>query len=124
MEKKIQKERRRAPRTVLKSALVDLYLHEKPSIAELRGKICDISRVGTKFSSNKSYIEESIINLDLLLPNFISFTNISGRVVRCEQKDDAEFHTAVEFEEDLHRQFLVENYIRVMKLWDEQFDRL
>ncbi|HUU51275.1 MAG TPA: PilZ domain-containing protein [Nitrospinota bacterium] len=124
MEKIEQKERRRAPRTVLGSALVDLYSHEKPSIAELRGKICDISRVGIKFSSNKSYIEESIIDLDLLLPNFIQFANIFGRVVRCEQKDNAEFYTAVEFEEDLYRQFLVENYIRIMKLWDEQFNRL
>jgi c-di-GMP-binding flagellar brake protein YcgR len=118
----IQIERRRAPRTVLSSACVNLYSQKAPDEKEIRGRICDISRVGTKFSSNRPYRVKSNINLELLLPNFIPFTHISGRVVRCETKTADEFHTAVEFEGDLHRQYLVENYIKVMKSWENSFE--
>ena len=113
-----QVDRRRAPRTVLGSAIVELYSQKTPEQVELRGKICDISRLGTKFSSNKPYSTESTIKLDLLLPNFVPFTNVFGRVVRCETKTVDEFHTAIEFEEDIHKQSLIEHYIRVMKSWN------
>lgn len=113
-----QVERRRAQRTVLQSAVIELYSQKKPEKVEQRGKICDISRVGTKFSSMRPYSKESIISLDLLLPNFVPFTTVSGRVVRCETKTADEFYTAVEFEDDIYKQSLIEHYITVMKAWN------
>jgi len=117
------KERRRAPRTVLRSVFMDLYPLGFKKQRKLRGRILDISPLGIRFVCDKAYVKDSMISLDLLLPNSMSFTKISGKVVRCEEKSSEGYHVAVEFDEDYHQQSLVKEYIRIMKLWDEQFNR-
>ena len=118
MEAIVQKDRRRAPRTALTKALVDLYSQQMLNQEGHRGKICDISHIGIKFSSDKPYIKGSIVHLDLLLPNFVPMTDITGKVIRCEQKDNVEFYTSVEYKEDYYLQSQIENYTRVMKSWN------
>ena len=118
-----QKERRRAPRISLRSAVMDVYPINVQHQKELRGKICDVSTLGAKFISNKPYAKDSTIYVGLLLPNYNSLINVSGRVVRCEQKEINEFHIAIEFKEDYFQQSLIAEYIRVMKLWDKQWKR-
>ena len=118
------KERRRALRISLHSAVMDVYPINAQHQRELRGKICDLSTLGAKFISNKPYVKNSKIYVGLLLPHFNSLINISGKVVRCEHKIGEEYHIAVEFDEDYYQQSLIEEYIRIMKLWDEQFNSL
>jgi c-di-GMP-binding flagellar brake protein YcgR len=114
-----QKERRRAPRTALHTAVMDVYPINIQHQRELRGKIYDVSTLGAKFLSNKPYAIDSKIYVGLLLPNCNSLINISGKVVRCEEESAEEYHIAVEFDEDKYQQSLLEEYIRIMKLWDE-----
>jgi len=118
------KERRRAPRIVLHSAVMDVYPIDVKHHKELRGKICDVSTLGAKFISKKLYAKDSKIFVGLLLPHLNSLVNISGKVVRCEHKSFEEYHIAVEFDEDYYQQSLIEEYIRIMKLWDDQFNIL
>jgi len=118
------KERRRALRISLHSAVMDVYPIDMKHQKELRGKICDLSTLGTKFISKKPYAQDSKIFVGLLLPHLNSLVNISGKVVRCEHKIGEEYHIAVEFDEDYYQQSLIEEYIRIMKLWDDQFNRL
>ena len=118
-----QKERRRAPRIALHSAVMDVYPINVKHKRELRGKICDVSTLGAKFISDKPYMKDSKIYVGLLLPNFNSLINISGKVVRCEEKSSEEYHIAVKFDEDKYQQSLIKEYIRIMKLWDDQWDR-
>jgi len=90
---------------------------------ELRGKIYDISSLGARFISNKPYTKDSEVYVGLLLPNCNSLINVNAKVVRCEQKENNEFHIALEFKEDNYQQSLIAEYIRVMKLWDEKWGR-
>ncbi|HUU50669.1 MAG TPA: PilZ domain-containing protein [Nitrospinota bacterium] len=121
---KEQIERRRAIRTVLHSAAMDVYPIDVKHHKELRGKICDLSTLGAKFISKKQYAKDSKIFVGLLLPNLNSLVNISGKVVRCEEKSSEGYHIAVEFDEDYYQQSLIKEYIRIMKLWDNQFNIL
>jgi len=118
-----QKERRRAPRITLRSAFIDVYPIDGEHKTELRGKICDVSTVGAKFISNKPYMKDSEIYVGLLLPSINTVINISGRVVRCEKKSSEEYHIAIEFKEERYQQSLLEEYIRIMKSWDKQWER-
>jgi hypothetical protein len=118
MKKRDQKDRRQAPRTALNKALVDLFSQKMLNQKGQRGKICDISHLGIKFSSDKPYIKGSIIHLGLLLPNFIPISDITGKVVRCEQKDNVECYTAVEYKGDYYLRSLIEAYIKAMKSWN------
>lgn len=122
MKKIEHKDRRRAPRTALNSALIDYFSGQVPGQSKLRGRICDISRVGIKFRSVKPYAEDSRINLNLLLPNAVPFTDISGRVVRCEAEDNNFYQTAVEFEESCLYLSLIEDYATTMKSWENIFN--
>jgi len=99
--KTIQKmERRRVLRTVVKNIYIDIYSQTEPDRVEVIGKIYDISPLGAKFISHRPYIIGSKIHLNILSTNHIPPIDISGRVVHCEQKDNDEFYTAVEFKED------------------------
>jgi len=113
-----QIERRRAPRIVLNNASLDVYSEEVPDKIEARGKICDISRLGTKFISNKTYKTDSKIDLALLSRNHLPLIYISGRVVRSAKKDNDEFYTAVEFAGNHEQQSKVEIYMIAMKSLD------
>jgi len=106
-----QKDRRQAQRTVLNDISLDVYSQKVKNQIEARGKICDISHMGTKFISNKPYISGSKIHLNLLSTNYIPLLDIFGRVVRCEQQTNVEFTTAVEFIEDPYQKCVVDNYI-------------
>ena len=117
-----KKERRRAPRAVLRSAWVSLYSQKAPDEKELKGRICDISALGVKFISNKPYTIDSKIDVGLLLPNFNSLINISGRMVRRERISNDKYQIALEFDGDYHQHFIRE-YIRIMQLWDGQWKR-
>jgi c-di-GMP-binding flagellar brake protein YcgR len=116
-----KKERRRSPRIVLHSAVMDVYDTDIKLQTKHRGRICDVSTLGVKFISNKPYAKESTIYVGLLLPNYNSLINISGKVVRCEQERGEEYNISVEFKEDHYQQSLVLEYIRIMKLWDNQW---
>jgi len=114
------KEKRRAPRTVLECTSIDIYPKNVQTEPELRGKIYDISPLGAKFISQKPYIIGSIIYFALLLPSHGSLKGISGIVLSCEQKNSDEFHVAIEFKDiDYYQKFLIENYIKGMKSWNE-----
>lgn len=114
------KGKRRAPRTVLECASIDVYQKNVQNQPELRGKICDISPLGVKFISHKPYIIGSMIYFALLLPSHGSLKGISGIVLSCEQKKSEEFHIAIEFKDiDYYQKLLIENYIKVMKSWNE-----
>jgi len=117
-----QKEKRRVPRTALHSAVMDVYPINMQPQRELRGKIYDVSTLGAKFLSNKPYAKDSKIYVGLLLPHLNSLINVSGKVVRCEEKSAEEYHIAIKFDEDKYQQSLLEEYIRIMKLSDEQWD--
>lgn len=105
------KERRRAPRTSLESA----YTEISESTSQVRGKIQDISLLGVKFLSEKEFLKDATIELGLLLPNFRSLIDISGRVVWCSKKDQEGFATGVEFQDERYKNVLVEEYIHYMK---------
>lgn len=116
-----QKERRRAPRTVLNNAYVCVYSEKRQNSIDLVEKIYDISPLGIRFISFKPYSADSIIRFGLLLPNHDSFNiNVSGKVLRCEKKDNDEYHIAVEFEENSYQQSQVKEYIEVVKSWNDR----
>lgn len=106
------KEKRRAPRTVLSSAFMDISEEE----AKTRGKICDISPLGAGFVSDKEFTRDSMIQIELLLPNFHSLIDASGRIVWCSKKNREGYQTGVEFKEDYYKGALIRDYIKVMKL--------
>jgi c-di-GMP-binding flagellar brake protein YcgR len=115
-----QKERRRTPRTILGHAAIAIYPKNIYNPETLRVKICDISLLGTRFISFKPFSRGSEIVLSLLSPENIPLPNISGRVVRCEQKE-TEYHAALEFVNlDDYQKSLVENYIRTAELWNKK----
>lgn len=105
------KERRRAPRTALKSAYTDISTDE----GKTRGKICDISPLGVGFISDKEFEKDSMIQIDFLLPDFRSLCDISGRIVWCSKKSEEGYQTGVEFQDDRYKKILVKNYIYYMK---------
>lgn len=114
-----RKERRRAPRTVLRSAFMDISEDE----AKIRGKICDISPLGVGFVSDKEFAKDSMIQIDLLLPNFRSLFDISGRIVWCSKKSEEGYQTGVEFKDDRYKKVLVEDYIHYMKSRENHYTR-
>jgi len=117
-----QKERRRAPRTTLKDAFMDIYSIDTRYLKEYKGRIFDISTLGVKFTSNKPYNKYTEVHVGLLLPNYNSLIKVIGRVVRCEDKSNEDYHIAVEFKEDTYQQRIINEYIEVMKLWDKQLE--
>lgn len=117
-----QKERRRAPRTTLNDAFMDIYSIDTRYLKEYKGKIFDISTLGLKFTSNKPYSKYTEVHVGLLLPNYDSLIKVTGRVVRCEDKSNEDYHIAVEFKEDTYQQRIINEYIEVMKLWDKQLE--
>ena len=124
MKKTGQIERRRAPRTNLDHAMIDVCPQKVVSENLLRGKICDISTVGVKFTSFKSYKQDSKVYIRLLLPNNElpsddSFIEIPGRVVRCEKIGDEGYYIAVELKEDSIQQSLIEDFMKLMKKRDK-----
>jgi len=94
MKKTEQIERRRAPRTNLDHAMIDVCPKKVVSENLLRGKICDISTVGVKFTSFKSYKQDSKVYIRLLL-------------------------IAVELKEDSIQQSLIEDFMKLMKKRDK-----
>lgn len=123
MGKKGKKERRRAERVNLDYALVDVYPERVLSEEEFRGKICDISSTGIKFTSFRPYDVGSILFLKLLLPSHGSLIDIPGKVVRCEEKvPDEAFFVSVEFEEDYYQESLINDYIKLMKRRDRHIN--
>ena len=114
-----KKERRRAPRTVLSSAFMDISDEE----ARTRGKICDISPLGVGFVSDKEFMKDSMVRVDLLLPNFRALFDISGRIVWCSKKRGEGYQTGVEFKDDRYKKVLVEDYIHYMKSRENHYTR-
>jgi hypothetical protein len=106
-----EKERRRAPRTVLQFSYTDISGDK----AKTRRKIHDISPLGMRFFSEKKFMKGSTIQLDLLLPNFRSLLDISGKIVWCSKKNKEGFNTGMEFQDDGYKKVLVEDYIHYMK---------
>lgn len=116
---KKKEERRRALRVNLEHARIDVHTKKVQTQRELRGRVFDISAGGARFISEKPYEEKSEVYLSLLLPNGVSLSDISAKVVRCEL-EIGNYYVAVEFVEvDGYQQSLIEDYIRAMKLWDE-----
>lgn len=110
-------EKRRAERVNLNNAFLNICLPNVENREDNKGKICDLSSLGVKFVSYKPYIEDSKVELGLILPKHGTVANISASVRRCEPRDGESFYTALEFQEDYFQQSLVKNYIRVMKLY-------
>ena len=107
-----KKERRRAPRTVLSSAFMDISDEE----ARTRGRICDISPLGVGFISDKEFVKDSMVRVELLLPNFRSLIDAYGRIVWCSEKRGEGYQAGVEFRKDYYKGALIRDYIKVMKL--------
>jgi len=120
---KKKEERRREKRIALETARIDIHHKKVETHRELRGIIFDINHLGARFLCEKHYNKNSIVYISLLLPNGVSLSDISGRVVRSESTD-GKFYTAVEFKEiDHYQKSLLDDYIRVMKLWDKNIKK-
>jgi len=114
-----QKERRRAKREIIGYALINVYPKNVQTQSEIRARVFDISPLGAGIISYQPCIEDSKIYLSLLSPDNTSLPNISGRVVRCKEKNN-EYHIGIEFENiNEYQKSLIENYIRSMKLWNK-----
>lgn len=112
-------EKRREIRVILEHARIDVHTKKVQTQRELRGRVFDISVGGARFISEKSYEVKSEVYLSLLLPNGVSLSDISAKVVRCEP-EIGNYYVAVEFKDvDNYQQSLIDDYIRAMKLWDE-----
>lgn len=116
MKKSDETERRRAPRTALEFAYIDVFKQRPQEITEFRGKICNLSTLGAKFISSKPFKKDAAVYIGLVLPNHGSLIDVAGRVVRCEEKGKGEYHIAVEFKEDHYQQALINDYIKMMEL--------
>lgn len=114
-----EKEKRRAKRTALGYAYIDVYPAKLRGKSEFRGKIHDISPLGAKFVSCKPYDISSTVYLGLLLPSHGALLDVTGRVVRCEEKEKEEYHVAVEFGGDSYQRSMIKDYIKLMKLRDK-----
>ena len=119
MEKREQKERRRAERAALGNTSLEVYSQKIKRPIEFRAKVLDISSLGAKFISCRPYSKDILIEIGLMLPKYGSLIEISGRVVRCQKSGDEVYEVAVEFEEDYYQQSIIEEYIKVMKDWNK-----
>lgn len=116
-------ERRREKRIALDHARIDIHQKKTQIHRELRGMIFDINHLGARFLSEKRYTRKSLLYISLLLPNGVSLSDIFSKVIRCE-KIEGRFYTAVEFKEiDHYQKSLLDDYIRVMKLWDRNIKK-
>lgn len=115
-----QKERRRARREIIGYAVINVYPKNVQNQSEMRARVFDISPLGAGIISFQPCIKNSKILLSLLSPDNTSLPNISGRVVRCEQKNN-EYHIGIEFENiNEYQKSLITNYIKSMKLWNKK----
>lgn len=113
-----KKERRQAPRIILKAAYV--YVSLDPNSQEKhKEKICDISELGASLVSLRPYLKNSVIYLSFLLPCTSShLIDIPGKVVWCKKKENS-YHVGIEFEKDPVKQPLVKEYIKIIKMWEK-----
>lgn len=110
-----QKERRREKRATLGCMTVNVYLKNVQNKADFVGRICDISPLGVRFVSDKSYPKDSIIYLGITLSSLGSMIYLAGKIVRCEKKKEKEHHIAVEILGDYLLQSFIREYISSKK---------
>jgi hypothetical protein len=110
------KERRRAPRTYLNNAFINVYSQKIDDNIDFKAKVCDISSLGIRFVSHKPYIQDSKLNIALISPTNSIVMGVTGRVVRSEQRSTHEYHVALEFKVDPKQQSSIEDYIKMMKM--------